>query len=398
MRSIFFLTFFLSIPFFVTSCFDDDDDSKGYSGYMPNFSVNVPSGVADDSILKSASFSFFESMSLEEGTGQVDCTTALNNWNKAPQLPSSSSGAITHGNLTLFCSSNEGCWTTPAGLVMNFYAQSQFYDCNAREQIQQDGLTRACPLREGTSGSIGEDNLCDESEATTVQLLYAHIVRGDKEDFNRFTSWTMNPNDPSTNAVRGLLLNKYLQENDQRRTKTRVDLDKNTDGEKVVDSTLLVIDSDGNEESIQRAYFREVKDSEGNVTDNFIIARFWTGNLARVVAFKAHVKADTGISLFLKSCDATTYSTAIASTCTPADSDLKYYDSDGQPTASNGATNPGGLVNSATDAKFNSRANTLNANGTPSTPNPNTFYNVASPSAQDIADFFDPERFSPPRN
>ena len=172
------------------------------------------------------------------------------------------------------------------GLAVNFYATAQFYDCNAREQLQQDGLTTQCKLREGTDGSLEGENLCDEGAATEVQLLSALITEGESDDLTRFVSWTMDPNDPQSSDVEGQMINKYLQ-SDRGRTKTRVNLSR-VSGKKAVDVTLLFHDPNGDPAFLLRVYFEE--DGSGNaVTDNYIVARYWSADYGKVLVTKAHL-------------------------------------------------------------------------------------------------------------
>ena len=43
-------------------------------------------------------------------------------------------------------------------MILGLYAKSQFYDCNVRQQLQEDGLTKRCVLRTGEAGTNADTN------------------------------------------------------------------------------------------------------------------------------------------------------------------------------------------------------------------------------------------------
>ena len=338
-----------------------------YDGYLPNFSVNIPK----DAINLNSSFLVplqglrSPNLKLEENQTSIDCTEALNNWNAAPQFP-------LQGTDTPFCPETETCHDNELGFTINFYAQAQFYDCNARQQLREDGLTQQCPLREGDEEASLEE-LCDEESSTSIQLLYA-LIQGDQpEDFTRFVSWTMDPNTPEASDIQGRLINKYLQDNGLR-TKTRVNLEREG-GRKTVDSIFLYYDSSNEPQSSIRAYFRE--DGASSVTDNYIVGRYWNTSYGKVIAVRAHVKSSTGAALFVEICPADDFAAAQASTCTASGATPVYFDANGDLVVAS----PEGLINTGSDDRFNPR-NTSN--------NLDTFFDDET-----IEDHFNPENFNP---
>ena len=359
-----------------SSCSDGEENrsSVRYSGYIPNFSVNAPQNSVGASVLNlfiKPLVTKIQSLNLEENEINIDCTEALNNWNEAPRLPEVANGS-------LLCFNNQNCRTDEIGYAIHFYAQSQFYDCNIRQQIRDDGLTRQCTLREGSGGRMGEDNLCDEEASESVQLLYALTQGNPAEDWTRFVSWTMDPNDPATEDVQGVLINKYLQ-GDGIRTKTRVDLDRR-DGKKVVNSTLLVYDLSGEPSQIVRAYFRE-EGEEGNITDNYIVGRYWQVDYGQVVTIRAHLRSGAGASVFVETCSVNDFTEAQNSACTASGASPVYFDLNDE-----SSTSPiVGLTTSGADVVFDPRD--------PSRDDLDTFFN-----AQDIDDYFDEGAFSPENN
>ena len=381
----------------LSSCFDGDDSSGsgkrgGYKGYVPNFSVSYPKSIATSNLLLKSLMravpSTIPSLELEEEPDEIDCSDAIANWNKSTQLPNSATGLTSNP----FCPTDSkgitaDCFNNELGVVLGFYAQAQFYDCNARQQLQEDGLTKQCRLRDGTTGSIGDDDLCDPEASSYVQLLYSLIEKNPADDFTRFVSWTMHPETPKTEDIKGQLINKYLQRDGAIRTKTRVDIDR-TGGKKVIDSILLVADAAGVISSITRVYFREAG-SGTPITDNYITARSWNKDYAKVIAVRAHVSATLGASVFYKSCAAADALAAVTATCSLSGVTPKYFNANG------GAENSiGGIVTSPSDSEFDARD---------SSDDLSTFFDTATIVAGNvptgintiIGNFFDPGLFSP---
>ena len=392
------LSFLLVFPWLIlslSSCFDGDDSSNskdnGYRGYVPNFSVSYPRSITTSNLLlKSmmrAAPSVIPSLELEEEPDRIDCSDAIINWNKATRLPNDATGLSS----VPYCPTDSGnpidCFNNELGVVLHFYAQSQFYDCNARQQLQEDGLTKQCRLRDGTTGNIGGDDLCDPGASSYVQLLYSLTEGASADDLTRFVSWTMHPTTPKTKDIKGQLINKYLQ-GDGMRSKTRVDIDR-IGGKKVIDSVLLVANAAGDIVSIARAYFREAGSGDP-VTDNYITGRYWHKDYAKVIAVRAHVSSTLGSAVFYRACAAATALDAVIAVCSLAGVTAKSFNSNGG-TESSAIT---GLTPTSADSKFDPRS---------SSDKLDTFFdtrtiiagNVPTGIETVIANYFDPDRFSP---
>ena len=390
-----FLLVFPWLIFSLSSCFEGDDSSSakkesGYAGYVPNFSVGYPSNVLTSNLLlKSmmrAAPSSIPSLVLEEEPDEIDCSDAIANWDKSTQLPNATSGS----NNVPYCPTASGnvvdCFNNELGVVLRFYAQTQFYDCNARQQLQEDGLTEQCRLRGGTGGSIDGDDLCDPAATAVVQLLYSLTEKASVDDFTRFISWTMHPMTPKDEGIKGRLISKDLQ-SDGSKTKVRVDIDR-TGGKKAISSVLLTTDAAGAIISISRAYFNEA--GSGNaITDNYITARYWHKDYAKVIAVRSHVNVTLGLSVFYSTCAAADAIAAINVTCDPATP--TYYNSNG---AAIGSA-PAGIITNPSDSKFNARD---------SGDKLGTFFNNTTALVSGrgnngietiIENFFDPGLFSP---
>ena len=153
------------------SCGDDKDDeglaSVRYNGYMPNYSVNLPENALESKFNGSVfQRGFLNSLSSDENEIVIDCSTELNNVGKAPRFPNSPT------QLTAICTlNNPDCIDNDLGLLIYAYANGLFYDCNVRQQVRGDGLSRLCKLRRGTSGDIASDDLCDEDDPSTQKML-----------------------------------------------------------------------------------------------------------------------------------------------------------------------------------------------------------------------------------
>lgn len=367
-----FLILFLLLS---SSCSKEDDknNSSGlrYTGYVPNFSVNIPNRSINSNSFLSLLPRQVQLLELEENEINIDCTTALNNANVAPRFPNDPSS---NGNP--FCGEeSDQCHENELGFATRFYADTQFYDCNARQQLREDGLSVQCNLREGSEGSIGEDNLCDEESITTTQLLYAFSVGETPDDLTRFVSWTMDPNDPETVDVEGRMINKYLEDNG-RRTKTRVDLDREN-GKKAVDTVFILQNSSNEPIVLKRVYFREAGSGD-DVTDNYIVGRVWDVNYGKVIAVRAHLRSSVGASVFVNRCDASDFTAAQTSDCTSSTETAIYFNANGEQVTEA----PSGLLTDGRDANFNPRdsdEDTLD-----------TFFNGGT-----IDTYFNPSTFSP---
>ena len=82
---------FCLFPLFVVSCSGDGGVKYlRYKGYLPNFSVNIPADSINSNVLfLKSSVRMIQSLALNENPTNIVCTTAIENWNAAPQLPSS---------------------------------------------------------------------------------------------------------------------------------------------------------------------------------------------------------------------------------------------------------------------------------------------------------------------
>ena len=392
MKFIFLFAFFVLV---LSSCDDEKSGkrSSAYKGYIPNFSVNVPANsMTLSSMLKSTDLKEEEEITFleqEETLGsRIDCRQQLINLNNSPRFPTDAVSAASVADCG-GSNSNLGpsvlCKSKVIGLAVYLYAKSQFYDCNARQQFQEDGLTKECVLRTGNTGNIGDDDLCGENDQSPTKLLYAHMKNDEApEDFTRFVSWTMDPNEPSTGDLKGLMINKYLQENPDGRTKTRVSLDR-TSRFRTIDSTLASYSSSNGELTfIIRGHFREAG-SNGTVTDNYIVGRYWQENYQKVIALKAHLRSGSGSSIFVKICAAANEQAALASTCRVDGSVVGvFFDSSGVKQSAAGT----GVITDGNNSLFNPPAGSHLA----------SFFNHSSSSASVIRNYFNPDLFSPENN
>ena len=317
-----------------------------YTGYVPSFSVVPPvegssgsslsSGLAAAHLAPSSiGLSDLVVSSLEDGE-RVDCTAPLKNWNDAPQLPSG------------------GRALSPAdasGYVVSFYAMAQFYDCNLRQQLQSDGITRQCPLREGTAGSLGDDDLCDEDADTSVEVIWAKLDHGGGK-YKRFVGWSIDTSSLETSDIEGLMINLYDEPENSRYpldSKTRIDL-KRTGGKREVDAVLLSSENyDTNDvHAIIRVFIKE-SGSGDPVENNYIVARHWRKDYEKVLTARIHIKADTGIVVYHKECAAATFTAALTSNCTASGvSTGLSFDLEGSVLS----TRPAGLAASGSDLNF----------------------------------------------
>ena len=389
MKASFFFVL-VSLVSLLSSCSDGDGkrDPIKYKGYIPNFSVNAPDTSASRKMLKSIAGEALESLAHEETSGsRIDCSAQLENWNtisanrsyRLPTAVSDESVGDCANNPTVFCAPKR------IGMLLNLYAQSQFYDCNARQQLQEDGLTKQCGVRDGSAGTntIGDNDLCDNTKTPTdIQLLYAYTKdEANPDNRTRFVSWTMAPQSSATEDLEGLMINKYLQSSDGRKTKTRVDLTR-TAQLKTVDSTLAIYNGTTDVLlNIARVHIKE-GGSNGNVTDNYIVGRYWNSTYAKVLVIKGHIKKGTGSSVFYKTCAASDEAAALASNCDLTTSETPtFFDSSDAETSSR----PTGVVNTWNDANF----------AAPAGNHLTSFFNAATTTAQVITDRFNPDLFSP---
>ena len=370
----------------LASCSDSNsnNDQQAYTGFIPNFSVNLPENVVSDSYINNgdsnsskpiSSTSMMQKLNLEENPDVIDCSSVLetlNTWQRDSDrgLPQSQMNVDS---------------TKALGYTLHFYAHSQFYDCNLRQQVREDGVNRQCPLREGEETGSPED-LCHEDENVDTSTQFSYALLQDNElpdDFTRFVGWTSDPNDPANNNVQGMMINKYLQD-DGVRTKTRIDLHED-ESEKIIISTFLSYDTNLEGRSMTRSYFREIKPSDGSeATENYIVGRYWNRAFGGVISLRAHLKSSVGSVLFITICqNVVNLEDAIASNCSSESASATYFDTEGTQIGST-ADFSGQLSTSATDNNFNPE-NTSN--------NLDTFFNGES-----IDEYFDLDNFAPENN
>lgn len=313
--------YFYLMPLLLMSCvFDDEDESQRqvrYGGYMPNYSVNLPEDALESKLQRGvfqrgSSAARINYLSADENEIHIDCTDELNLANMAPRFPATSGS-----NAPICTSDNSLCITSPLGFLIYAYANGLFYDCNVRQQVRQDGLSRLCKLRSGSSGNIASGDLCDENTPSSQKMLaFSYISSGQSlEDYSRFVAWTMDPANPGTEDLEGMMINRYLQD-DGLRSKTKVILNK-VNGFKAVE-TLEFFYPDGQSTTdpniLTRIYVREAETGV-NVANNYIVIRRWRESHGSVLAIRAHVRDGVGAIVYVASCPAATYADAVSSMC-----------------------------------------------------------------------------------
>ena len=299
--------FFVTLSL-LTACSGGDDDAQGglrYTGDIPRFSVDPLEGsgvpaVEEDSMGFVSSWlkPVVDFLGLPKAVAQsarIDCRQELDYWNGSPQVVGRAAG-------------NPG-----QDYAHSFYAMSIFYDCNAREQAQQDGVGRS-------EHEDPDDPIAEEIPVLTAKWIDPSLP----EDWTRFVSWT---DVPESENVSGILINKYLQD-DLTRTKTRVDL-KVTGGARSVWGVLYV-DSFGFDEWYTKFAFREVRQPDGTVDEHLIAGRHWDDRDQTVIVVKAKAVLGTGISVFMWQCPNRTISQINDDCSTGGTATEMFYDEDGQ--------------------------------------------------------------------
>ena len=332
-KTILYTTFFILF----SSCGDDDPArSTGlrYSGAIPRFSVDpLEGGSLDERITQKSKssrkgffariFSFPKAFAQEAA---IDCSKEIDNWNDSPQL-------IGRANTN-----------SALDFVETFYAQSLFYDCNARQQVQEDGVAASTQTDDGETPLDAED---DES----LPILTASIINeAAPEDFTRFVSWTNLP-DLSDN-VSGKLVNKYLQPEDNARTKTRVDL-AIEEGLREINSFLYVhTDTDDNSHFYIKAHFKEVDSNDDDTVDQHIISgRYWDSTDETIVVIRANIRLNVGSSVFITRCTSASDFNATCHSSGAAETEF-YYDTEGEAIATEGEASTAGLATDQSSANF----------------------------------------------
>ena len=189
--------------------------------------------------------------------------------------------------------------------LRSFYAITNFYDCNIRQQIQDDEVT------ESDSG-----------------LYTASYIGSIPADFTRFVSWIYRDNNAGEAVPYGRMVNLYLQENAVR-TKTRIDLSYN--GDKNVDSLFSSVSPnvpgvDGEYRHYTRVFFQEVSNDEGDVVEHRIAGRHYNNKQNDVIMVSAVVKLGVGSTIFVKICRDTN---DLNFNCDISDASVKYFSAAG---------------------------------------------------------------------
>ena len=208
---------------------------------------------------------------------------------------------------------------TPLELMESFYARAIFYDCNARQQAQEDGVGRSTQVDEAGTPD-------DPSDDVTKVVLTASLIGSNPEDRTRFVAWTDTPDQPN---LMGLLVNKRLQQ-DGKRTKLRVDL-KRTNYRKQV-WAVLHIDYSGSSNpddirmmtSYEKSVFREIdSDGDGRIDQHYVSGRYWDALINTLVVVKAQTQVGMGAVVYTRRCAAS----SLGASCTPTTT--TYYNSSG---------------------------------------------------------------------
>ena len=219
---------------FLISCGD------GVNITIPSFVVKPLGGTPVPSL----------SFQLEDFAAEtISCDTEVQYYNDAPQLVNQNNSGDEY--------------------VHTFYAMANFYDCNLRQQAME-------------KGSIETD---EDASVNTVKTI------GDPSaDSTRFVSWQ---GEADASSGKGKLVNLYLQD-DGVRTKTRITFEKVSGVKKV---NVLFKSSGGTYDQWSRAFFREVRDSSGDITGHYVGGRHYDSGSSAIAIVLAHLKKDVGISL-----------------------------------------------------------------------------------------------------
>lgn len=210
--------------------------------------------------------------------------------------------------------------------VTAFYAQANFYDCNARQQALED---------------VPQENERDEEGQeieNPIKVYTAEMIGPRPNDFTRFVSWT---DDPNSENVQGKLVNLYLQD-DGIRTKTRIDLEK-TGGAKTINS-LFLSSTETDLKTYTRADFTEMLDAN-IVVEHRVSGRHYNSHDDVIINVASSVKKNIGASVFVKKCASPS---AFSDSCNLASPTAYYYDSDGAVITESQASSLGLITNSNT--------------------------------------------------
>ena len=303
MKSFIFLLSFLTL---CVSCGDDENSKSGKNYQIPRFAVyplsdsGIPGGgsFADNffpqepnSKLKYLVLAPVNLLFPSAYAQENSCEDVMRFDNDAPQ---------TYGRAASI---------EPRDLIYKFYSMSMFYDCVTREQARQSG--------------VGESSQVDnENDGESVLILTASNIGNNPENLTEYVSWT---DLPESENVRGLLVNKYLQ-NDGIRTKTRVDLEIENGARKV--QSLLHVISGGQKIYIKAGFIEGALDADGNFQEHEIWGRYYDSSNETIVMARAKSSIGGGLSVELKRC--TISGTDIETSCNAASPVEQHYDSNGE--------------------------------------------------------------------
>ena len=277
-RNAFCLFCLILICFGLSSC-DRNSEESSSSIQVPSFSVDPLEDVSLDA------FSWGMQSSLEAQGAFPLSVESLTDESPDPEISSeariSCADEVEELNNAPKLDSREDLEYTD--YLRSFYAITSFYDCNVRQQIQEDEVTRA-----------------DSGQYT------ASRIGSTPADYTRFVSWIYRDNNAGESIAHGRLVNRYLQE-DGMRTQTRIDLSYN--GDKNVDSLVSFVsrnpDTNSEYRYYTRVFFQEVSNDEGDVVEHQIAGRHYNSTQNDVVVVAAVVKLGVGTTVFLKTCQDT---------------------------------------------------------------------------------------------
>ncbi len=356
------------LAMFMVSCAADDGGSLRYTGYIPHFSLpEFEDALSVSSLLAK------EMEESESNLDPISCESQLVKLNDAPQA------YFFNGNFSFSCAGDVVCPAGSIGHALSAYAISQFYDCNARQQVQEDGISKSCQLRVGTGGDIGDGLVCDESESTTHKLQYNYTVKGNTEDFTRFTAWTMDPGSSSVieSDLEGQMINKYLQD-DGHRTKLRVNLTRSS-GAKTIDvTTIFQSTSPFADRNIARVIFKEKLENDvttEHYISSFIWAANWGSDKNSIIAIRTYTKKSIGSVVFVKICDVGSSEDKLSKACDveSSPSSTKYFNADNEEITSNIPSELSAIA--VTDTNFEDFVSVL--------------------GGANFSEYFNPDRYSP---
>ena len=245
-----------------------------FAGCSSKDSSNI--AVAPDFSVKPLENSSIPAISSKVELAAISCTAETNYWNEAAR-------AITEN-------------PSEKDYVIYFYAQSNFYDCNARQQADE-----TAPV---------------ESQEGNFRVFTVDI---NSDDGTRFISWAR---EGDSDDIQGKLVN-LIEQDDGINTKTRIDLVDDEEA-KQVDSLLYGDDTNLNVQFYTRAKFEAIKEDNGEIAEHYVGGRYYISG--KVVTLVASAKKDLGISVFKNECVA---GNANASCPLNSSTDGVYYNADG---------------------------------------------------------------------